>query len=156
MARTSITSIYQQNNQLEDQLQFLQLMQRKERNRFLKEVKALVDAARHAVERTKSQQTKIRLLTIIETWENFLRNPKKITSRNLHVISGVEKTSLALSDFQVNENAAGKFIRNFSERLTHLVFNILSPGKIDVDSPVSEPRDPELRAIYDELFGTIE
>ncbi len=149
MPNTSIRSIYQQNHKLKDQLPRLPLMKRKERTIFLKKVQALIDAARQAEQSTKSQQTKSRLRKIIKTLEELLIDIKHMPTRNLPVISQVAKTSPALTEFSLEEQIT-EVIRSFPS----YVPGILSSSKVDPNSPVTIPSDPELRAIYNELSGT--
>lgn len=148
MSDTSIRSIYQQNNKLKDQLPLLPLMKREERTIFVKEVQALLDAARQAEQHTKSQQTKYRLRKIIKTLEELLIDIKHMPTRELTVISQVTKTSPVQTEFSLEEQ-----ITEIIASLPSYIPGILSSSKVDPDSTVTIPTDPELRAIYNELAG---
>lgn len=151
MAKTSTRNIYQQSNHLKDQIPLLPFMESKERTLFVKEVRALIDAARQAEQSATSQQTKSRLQNIIETWEELLIDIKHIPVRKLPVISTVAKTSPALAEFQIEDA-----LHSFSSHRARLVSQVFSPGKVDPNSPVTIPLDPELRAIFDELSGIVD
>src|SRR5438876_3247643 len=151
MTKTSTRSIYQQSNHLKDQIQLLPFMKSKERTLFVRKIRALIDAARQAEQSTTSQQAKSRLQNIIETWEELLIEIKHILVRNLPVISKVAKTSPALTEFRMEDA-----IHSFSSHRTHLASQVFSPGKVDPNSPVTVPLDPELRAIFDELSGIVD
>ena len=156
MANISTRSIYQQNNLLTEQLPLLPFMKKKERNLFVEEVQAFIDGARQAERSTKSPQTKSRLQNIIEAWEKFLIDIKHIPVRKLPVISKVDKTSQALIEVPVEESSTNEFIRSFSAHVARLVSQIMSPSKVDPNTPMTIPHDPELRAIYDELYGIVD
>ncbi len=149
MAKTSIRSIYQQSNYLKGKISLLPIMTGKELAIFVKEAQALVDAARQAEQSTSSQETKFRLQNTIETWEEFLIDVKHKPIRRLPVISQVAKTSPAPTEFPLEEQIT-EIIRNFPSYIPGI---LSSSNKVDFNSPVTIPHDPELRAIYYELSG---
>src|SRR6266480_938843 len=95
MAKTSTRSIYRQSKYLKDQIPELPFMKSRERTLFVRDVRALIDAARQAEESTESLHIKSRLQTLIDTWEELLIEVKHLHVRKLPVISKVAKTSPA-------------------------------------------------------------
>ncbi len=148
MAKISTRSIYQQNDKLNEQVPLLPFMKREELAIFVYEAQALIGAARQAEQSTMSQETKIRLQNIIETWEELLIDIKRMPIRRPPVISQVPKTSPAPTEFSLEEQIT-EIIRSFPSYIP----GILSSSKVDFNSPVTIPHDPELRAIYNELSG---
>ncbi len=151
MAKTSTRKIYQQSNHLKDQIPLLPFMKSKDRSFFVREVRALIDTARQAEESTESQQTKSRLQNLIETWEELLMDIKHLPVRKLPVISTVAKTSPALTKFQMEDA-----LHRFPSHRSRLASQVFSSGKVDPNSPVTIPLDPELRDIFDELSGIVD
>lgn len=150
MAKTSIQNIYQQSNYLKDQAPLVPFMKSKERTLFIKKLHALIDAVRQAEQTTTSQQTKSRLQKVIKIWEEVLMDINHLPTRQLPVISEVAKTSPALTEPKTED------ADSFSLHRAHLASQIFSPGKVDPNSPVTIPLDPELRAIFDELSGIVD
>src|SRR5947208_4489837 len=142
MTKTSIRNIFQQSNLLEDQLPLIPFMKGRKRTIFVKEVQALLDAARQAEQRTKSQQTKSRLQDLIETWEELLIEITYIPAREPLLISQFAKTSPT----PIESYAEDAFVYSSSMDKANLTSQIFSPGKVDPNSPLPILFDPELRA----------
>src|SRR5258708_18023772 len=135
MAKISMKSIYQQNDKFKDQIPLVPFMKSEERTILVKEIQALIDTAREAEESTPFQDIKKQLENIIETWEKFLIDIKRMPIRKLSVISQVAKTSPTLTAEVPREEQITEYIRRFPSYAGH----ILSSGKVNPNSPVTIP-----------------
>lgn len=153
VAKTSNkNSIYQQNDKLKNQIPLWPFIRdKKRRSIFVEEVQSQIDALREAEQRSKSQKTKSRLQNMIETWEEFLVDNKRIPVQTSLIISGVDKTSPALIKVEVGESSTNEFLRSYASHVARLTSQISSPSKVDPNLPLTIPHDPGLSAIYDEV-----
>jgi hypothetical protein len=154
MANISIRSIYQQSNILEDRLPLVPFMRDKERSLFVKEVQALIDAAKRTGEAVSSPRTKSRLQNLIETWEELLIDIASIPVQMPPLISEAAKTSPSLIKAGVKTSPSSEFTHSFSA--PPFASEIMSSRKLAPNSYVTIPHDPEVRAFLDKLFGIVD
>lgn len=148
MNKISIRGIYQQSNILEDRLALVPFMRGKERALFIKEIQALIDAAKRAEEATSSPRIKSRLQNLVETWEELMIDIASIPANMPPLISEAPKRSPSL---------VGAGVKAFqSSEITPFSSGIMSSRKLAPNSSVTIPHDPEVRAFLDELFGIVD
>lgn len=150
MAKITTKSIYKESSRLKNKILLAPFMRNEERTEFIKEMQTLIAAAQQAEQITNSQETQSRMQKIVEIWEDILIDTKHIFADNLPVISSGAKTSLVPVEFHLQSS------HSFSSHRTRLASQILSPSKVDPHLPVTVPRDPELRALFDELYGIVD
>jgi hypothetical protein len=156
MPEISMRKIYRQNEKLEEQVPLWAQMNSKKQTTFLKEVQALIVAARQTASNAQTEEVKNRLISIIETWEKILSIIDNIYNEDYDIISRFDKASATSTRNRAKEDSIINFVRNIPSYTSQLISQSMSNNKFGSNSPVSIPHNPELRAIYDELYGTID
>lgn len=156
MAEISTKKIYRLNEQLEEQLPLWTFMSIKKQAIFVKDIRALIVVARQCEINTKTERVKNRLRNIIENWEDFLDLIENESNEDFAMISRFDKTSATPSKNRAEEHSIISFVRSIPLNISKLISQSMSDNKFDLTSPVSIPHNPELRAIYDELYGAID
>lgn len=152
------SSIYQQNDKLKSQIPLWPLLQKNKKRRtiFVEEVQTLIGAAREAEQRSKSQQIKSRLQNIIETWEEFLVDVNRLPVQTPRIIFGVDRISPTPIKVEAKEPPTHEYLSNYASHINRLTSQIFSPSKVDPDISLTIPRNPGLRAIYEEAYSIID